>query len=106
TGATLPYLAGRLDICHRFIPEARAGGVTRPPSEYLKRLYYDTVTFDQESLRLAYALAGPRQLLYGSDYPHVIRDMQGGAARAPPPRLRGAERERSGSASARRIFRL
>jgi predicted TIM-barrel fold metal-dependent hydrolase len=40
------------------------------PSYYLRRLYYDTVTYDVEALKLAYDLAGPERLLYDSDYPH------------------------------------
>jgi aminocarboxymuconate-semialdehyde decarboxylase len=106
TGATLPYLAGRLDICYRAIPETRQGGIPRPPSEYLKRLYYDTVTFDEHALQLAYQLAGPAQLLYGSDYPHVIGDMRGCAARIDALPIPEAEKEQIRSGNARRLFGL
>jgi aminocarboxymuconate-semialdehyde decarboxylase len=106
TGATLPYLAGRLDICWRSIPETRQGGTPRPPSDYLKRLYYDTVTFDEHALHLAYQLAGPRQILYGSDYPHVIGDMKGCADRITALPIPEAEKELIRSGNARRIFRL
>ncbi len=75
-GATLPFIASRLDQVHRFIPDAR-DCISRPPSEYLKNLYYDTVCYDQEALLLAYKLAGPEHLLYGSDYPHNIGDVKG-----------------------------
>ena len=90
-GATLPFIAGRLDQCHRFIPDCRAH-ISRPPSEYLKGLYYDTVCYDDEALLLAYKLAGPRRLLYGSDYPHNIGDMAGGVppGAAPPTPGRGS----------------
>jgi aminocarboxymuconate-semialdehyde decarboxylase len=46
--------------------------LTRPPSEHLKRFYYDTVNFDPDALRLAIAFAGVDQILAGSDYPHQI----------------------------------
>ncbi len=45
---------------------------TRPPSEHLKRFYYDTVNFDPNALKLAIAFAGADHILAGSDYPHQI----------------------------------
>lgn len=104
-GATLPFIAGRLDQCHRFIPEARAR-ISRPPSEYLRRLYYDTVTYDVEALRLALRLAGPERLLYGSDYPHNIGDMPGCAERIEALPIPESEKTMIRSGNARRLFRL
>ncbi len=34
--------------------------------------FYDTVNFDPNALRLAIEVAGPGQILAGSDYPHQI----------------------------------
>ena len=79
-GATLPYIASRLDQCHRNIPDAREH-ISAPPADYLKRLYYDTVCYDDLSLKLVLDMAGADHLLYGSDYPHNIGDMQGCADR-------------------------
>ena len=79
-GATLPYLASRLDQCHRFIPDARLK-ISDPPTKYLRNLYYDTVCYDELALSMALDLAGPEHLLYGSDYPHNIGDMKGCADR-------------------------
>jgi aminocarboxymuconate-semialdehyde decarboxylase len=104
-GATLPFLAARLDQCHRFIPDARAV-VRHPPSESLRRLYYDTVTYDVAALRLAYELAGPERLLYGSDYPHVIGDMQGCADRVAALPIPEAEKALIRAGNARRLFGL
>lgn len=104
-GATLPFIAGRLDQCHRFIPDCRAR-ISRPPSEYLKGLYYDTVCYDEEALLLAYKLAGPRRLLYGSDYPHNIGDMAGCARRVDALPIGEAEKELIRSGNARHLFRL
>lgn len=104
-GATLPFIAGRLDQCHRFIPDARVR-IAKAPSAYLRRLYYDTVTYDVEALMLAYRLAGPEQLLYGSDYPHNIGDMPGCAARVAAMPIPEAEKDLIRSGNARRIFHL
>lgn len=105
TGATLPFIAGRLDQCHRFIPETRAR-LSQAPSTYLKRLYYDTVCYDEHALELAYKLAGPERLLYGSDYPHTIGDMAGCARRIEALPIPEAEKELMRSGNARRLFGL
>ncbi len=80
-GATLPYIAGRLDRCHEMIP-ACAEAIIEKPSSYLQRIYYDTVLYDQRALELCIAIAGsPDNVLYGSDYPHNLGDMEGCLAR-------------------------
>ncbi len=70
-GGAIPYVAERLDRGYHGFRECRAH-ITRPPSDYLKRFYYDTVNFDASALMLAIAFAGPAQILAGSDYPHQI----------------------------------
>ena len=70
-GGTIPYLAERLDRGFEMFAECRKD-LERPPSEHLKRFYYDTVNFDSDALRLAIAFAGASQILAGSDYPHQI----------------------------------
>jgi len=70
-GGAIPYLAERLDRGFEAFRECRAH-IPRPPSEYLKRFYYDTVNFDPRALELAVAFAGADRLLAGSDYPHQI----------------------------------
>lgn len=70
-GGAIPYLAERLDRGYRAFSECRAN-IKRPPSEYLKTWYYDTVNFDQNALELAIRFAGADHILAGSDYPHQI----------------------------------
>ena len=70
-GGAIPYLAERLDRGYRAFPECRAN-IVKPPSEYLKTWYYDTVNFDPDALMLAIKFAGASQILAGSDYPHAI----------------------------------
>jgi aminocarboxymuconate-semialdehyde decarboxylase len=78
--------------------------ISQNPSSYLKRIYYDSVVFQQESLELAIKVGGEDKVLYGSDYPHNIGDMQGCLARvnALPPIQRDAVR----GGNAMRIFKL
>ncbi|MFN8061375.1 MAG: amidohydrolase family protein, partial [Vicinamibacterales bacterium] len=84
-GGTIPFLAERLDRGFHAFRECRTH-IDRPPSEYFKRCYFDTVNFDDAALALALAFAGPRQLLAGSDYPHLIGSipmMRAGVERLP-----------------------
>jgi aminocarboxymuconate-semialdehyde decarboxylase len=73
-GGTLPYLMQRLDNGYRAYPEAREA-LPNPPSHYLKRLYYDTVSFSVPSLQCALGAVGPEHIVMGTDYPHVIGDI-------------------------------
>jgi len=70
-GGAIPYLAERLDRGWRAFPDCRVN-IDKPPSEYLRRFYFDTVNFDPNALRLAVDFAGASQILAGSDYPHQI----------------------------------
>jgi aminocarboxymuconate-semialdehyde decarboxylase len=70
-GGAIPYLAERLDRGFHAFKECRAN-IPRPPSEYLKKFYFDTVNFDRDSLMLAIKFAGVDHILAGSDYPHQI----------------------------------
>ena len=70
-GGTIPYLVERLDRGFTAFPECRAN-ISKPPSEYLKTFYYDTVNFNPRAVELAIAFAGIDHILAGSDYPHQI----------------------------------
>jgi len=70
-GGAVPYMAERFDRGFHAFEDCRRN-IDRPPSEYLKRWYYDTVNFDPNALCLAIAFAGTDHILAGSDYPHQI----------------------------------
>ena len=70
-GGTIPYLAERLDRGYEAFPDCRED-IPKPPTEYLKSFYYDTVNFDPKALQLAIDFAGVDHIVAGSDYPHQI----------------------------------
>ena len=70
-GGAIPYLAERLDRGYRAFADCRRN-IDRPPSEYLRTFYYDTVNFNPSAIRFALDFAGPDRILAGSDYPHQI----------------------------------
>ncbi|MFX0090702.1 MAG: amidohydrolase family protein [Candidatus Hodarchaeota archaeon] len=70
-GGAIPYLAERLDRGYFAFKECRKH-ISKPPSEYLKEFYYDSVNFDLNALQLAIDFAGADHIVAGSDYPHQI----------------------------------
>jgi aminocarboxymuconate-semialdehyde decarboxylase len=70
-GGAIPYLAERLDRGYRAFAECRVN-IPKPPSEYLKQFYFDTVNFDPRAIQLAIDFAGVDHIVAGSDYPHQI----------------------------------
>ncbi len=74
-GGAIPYLVERLDRGFHAFKECRAN-IDRPPSEYLKEFYYDSVNFDGRALLLAIEFAGADHILAGSDYPHQIGSLR------------------------------
>ena len=70
-GGAIPYLVERLDRGFEAFEDCRAH-IERPPSDYLKNFYYDTVNFNPRALELAITFAGAGHVLAGSDYPHQI----------------------------------
>ena len=102
-GATLPYLAGRLDVCFNNMKAAQEH-ISASPDEYLTRIYYDAVTYRQEALNLCMHVGGEDKVLYGSDYPHNIGDMKGCLSRVDA--LPGKAAKAARGANAARIFGL
>lgn len=83
-GGTLPYLAGRLDLVYN-APKYEANpacrrNISRPPSSYVKQLYYDTVVASHDSLRFLIDLVGAEHVMFGSDFPFEIGDAEGAIA--------------------------
>lgn len=66
-GATLPYLAGRLDSMSRYFGQ---DGLEVEPSRYLKRLYMDTVAYEKAPLEWCLSFIGIDHMLLGTDHPY------------------------------------
>ena len=74
-GGAIPYLMERLDSGYRDFAECRVN-IDQPPSTYLKKLYYDTVTFSSYNLRMVRDLVGVDHMVMGSDYPHLLGSIE------------------------------
>jgi len=68
-GATLPYLAGRIDGSYAK-PYALGRKLPEPPSTLIASFYSDSMCQSAETLGFAKKFYGVEHLLYGSDYPY------------------------------------
>ena len=67
-GGTLPFLLGRFD--HGWTVRAHLHETApRPPAEYVRRLYVDSLTHGAATLRLVVETMAPGAVMMGSDYP-------------------------------------
>jgi aminocarboxymuconate-semialdehyde decarboxylase len=74
-GGTIPYLAARFSIIDEMnvIPEAEERGSA---ADTLRRLYWDTaVSWRPPILQTLRSVVGMGQVLFGSDYPYLRRDL-------------------------------
>jgi aminocarboxymuconate-semialdehyde decarboxylase len=70
-GGASPYLFERMDNGWRDMAACREH-IDELPSFYLKRCYYDTVSFSPHTLSMVRNQVGTDHLLMGSDFPHLL----------------------------------
>jgi aminocarboxymuconate-semialdehyde decarboxylase len=102
-GGAVPYLFERLDNGWRDFAECRAN-IDELPSVYLRRLYYDTVSFSAPSLRLALEQVGADHLVMGSDYPHLLGSIERSVSSVESLAISRADTDRIFSGNARAIL--
>lgn len=102
-GGALPYLVGRVDHQTQVLKRG-AENIRRPPSEYLKRIYLDTVSPIAMAIRYGYDFVGADRLLYASDHPWVDPNLI--AKHVGSLALPAADEAKIFSGNARTLFRL
>ena len=101
-GGFLPYTWGRLDRGYR-IKDSAAAKISKPPSEYVKLLHFDTITHSAMALEYLVANFGAEHVLLGSDYPYDMGDPQPVKSLGQT-KIAGNELELISSANACRLF--
>ncbi len=102
-GAALPQLVGRLDKGFH-VSTLEDQVIRRPPSAYLREIYYDCITYGGDALEHLVDVVGANQVLFGSDYPHIVGDMAGMLANVDAFAVTTRDAIRGGNAE--RIFRF
>ena len=102
-GGAVPYLMERMDNGFRDFPECRAK-IDQLPSFYLKRLYYDTVSFSPHTLMMVRNMVGADHMVMGSDYPHLLGSIDRAVSSIEGLEIREEEKERIFSKTALTIL--
>ncbi len=103
TGGALPYLISRID--HQVAALGRgAEKIRKPPSEYLKAMYTDTVAPGPLNLEFALKFWGPDRVLFASDHPWL--DIQPFVDLVEEAGLSPADKAKVYAENARRLFRI
>ncbi|MEB0012947.1 amidohydrolase family protein [Glaciimonas sp. Gout2] len=66
-GGFLPFYAGRFDHGYKVRPEAQ--GMKYSPSDYLRRIHYDSLVYEPAALRYLIDKVGLERIVIGTDYP-------------------------------------
>jgi aminocarboxymuconate-semialdehyde decarboxylase len=74
-GGFAPFQIGRLDRGATVLPDKVAPNISKLPSEYLKRLFVDTVVHDPMALDYLVRYFGAGQIMLGTDYPFPMGDL-------------------------------
>jgi len=72
-GGFIPTYTGRFDHPYNLREDCRQH-ISRPPSEYLKKLYFDTVVFTDHQLRYMIDTWGADRIVMGTDYPYDMAE--------------------------------
>lgn len=103
-GGYFPYQLGRLKHVYKVRQEPRKH-ITKSPEDYLKTIYYDTITHWDESLQFLVNSFGADHVMLGTDTPFDMGDYQP-VEHVKELKLSPAERERIFSGNANRLLGL
>ena len=105
TGGVFPYLRGRIEAAYDAYPETKVN-ISKPPSEYFRRIWLDTVCYDSDVLGSSFAFWGPGKMVLGSDYPHQIGDLENCVARVRKLKIEDQQKEEILGGNAAKLLKL
>jgi len=104
-GGFLGHYWARMDHGWRARPDCRTV-IKKPPTSYLKKFFFDTITFDPEMLGNLIDKFGAAQVLLGTDYPFDMGEEDPVGLINSVPRLPAAEKERIMGGNAARLRKI
>ena len=104
-GGTCPLLRGRWEHGWR-MKLVESALIDRPPSEYFRLLYFDSLTHSVPALNYLVETVGYDRVMLGSDYPFGMGDFTPPVSVEALPHLSDAQREAIFSDNAIRVFGL
>ena len=73
-GGYMPYQLGRWEKAYKVVPHIAGRNIAKSPTEYVKRLYFDSLVHIPQALSFLLELVGPSQVLVGTDYPYEMAE--------------------------------
>ena len=102
-GGYLAHYWARMDHAHRARPDCRTV-IKKAPSSYLKKFYFDTITFDRDMLRSLIDKWGDDHVVLGTDYPFDMGEVDPVGLIESVARLGRAEKNRIMGSNAARLL--
>lgn len=104
-GGVFPYLRGRIDTGFQAYPECKVN-ISKPPSDYLRQIWMDSLCYDHDVLMSTYAFSGAEKIVLGSDFPHQIADLENAVARIKQMKIGDDQKEKILGGNAARLLKL
>jgi len=102
-GGYLAHYWARMDHAHRARPDCHTV-IKKAPSSYLKKFYFDTITFDRDMLRHLIDKWGEDHVLLGTDYPYDMGEVDPVGLIDSVARLNRADKDRIMGGNAARLL--
>jgi aminocarboxymuconate-semialdehyde decarboxylase len=104
-GGFVAHYWARMDHAWRARPDCRTV-IKRPPSKYLEKFYFDTITHDPQMLKHLVDRFGADHVVLGTDYPYDMGDEDPLGLLAQVKRLPKAERDLIAGGNAARLLKI
>lgn len=104
-GGFVAHYWARMDHAWRARPDCRTV-IKRPPSKYLEKFFFDTITHDPQMLKHLVDRFGADHVVLGTDYPYDMGDEDPLGLLAQVKRLPKAERDLIAGGNAARLLKL
>ncbi|HEX2545846.1 MAG TPA: amidohydrolase family protein, partial [Ramlibacter sp.] len=104
-GGFIAHYWARMDHAWRARPDCRTV-IKRPPSTFLEKFYFDTITFDPEMLKRLIDRFGADHVVLGTDYPYDMGEEDPLGLVAQVKRLPKADRDLIIGGNAARLLKL
>jgi aminocarboxymuconate-semialdehyde decarboxylase len=108
-GGGTPFLKGRIENGWKFaqdVPEKKTR-ITKPPSTYLEKLYFESVSFYKPAMMCAIQCSGVDKILFGTDYPlYPLGDIPGSLKMVRELDLCASDKEKILGGNAKKLFKI
>lgn len=103
-GGYMPYQLGRWEKGYAVVPHLAGANISRPPTDFIRRLYYDSLVHLPQALSFLLEVVGPSQVVLGTDYPYEMHERHPVAFVDSVPGLSAEDRHAILEGNMRRIF--